>query len=91
MNIDAEEVERQLTIMKKNGDEDSNGSNFKDVIRELNEVKPNDPCRNVTVDCEGISCDECIFETSFEHDNLPKTLKILEDNPEIILAVKLLC
>jgi hypothetical protein len=87
MNIDAEEVERQLTIMKNNGEISPVKSCFEDTIKELVKGKLADPCNTSFVDCLGMLCDECIFEDP----NLPKTLQILEDNPHIIPIVELLC
>ena len=87
MNIDAEEVERQLTIIKKNGEKRSEESCFKKTIKELDKGKLADPCNHSFVVCLDIQCKECIFGVP----NLPKTLQILEDNPHIIPIVELLC
>ncbi len=87
MDINAEKVERQLTIMKKNGEIGYTDSWFKETIKELDKGKFADPCNNSFVDCYDIRCKECIFEVP----NLSKTLQILEDNPHIIPIVELLC
>jgi hypothetical protein len=90
MIIDVEEVVRQLTIMKKNGEISPSISCFEDTIGELDRGNLADPCTKSYVDCQGMPCNECIFETTFPNNNLPKTLQILEDNPDIIIVVGLL-
>ncbi|MCP3675722.1 MAG: hypothetical protein GY829_14815 [Gammaproteobacteria bacterium] len=87
MDINVEEVVRQLTIIKNNASEKP----WKRLKKELNKSENANPCHKVSVECEGVFCRECIFEDAIHRNNLVQTIKILEDNPDIIPTVELLC
>jgi hypothetical protein len=86
MEINTEEIVRQLTIMKNNSSEEK----WEETRSSLNNEAGN-PCCTVGAACEGIYCSKCIFDTDPHRNHITQTIKILEDNPHIIPTVELLC
>tara|TARA_R110002051_G_C8563747_1_gene474601 strand:- start:22 stop:285 length:264 start_codon:yes stop_codon:yes gene_type:complete len=86
MNIDAEEVEKQFRYYKSVSRENK----WKEITNEIKKQNP-DTCFKVVVNCANIECRNCIFDVNryLPVDNMTKTLKVLKDNPEIILTVEL--
>ncbi len=87
MDINVEEVIRQFTLFKNNSSE----KKWNMLKEEMNKSENANPCDKAKVECEGVFCRECIFEDAIHRNNLVQTIKILEDNPDIIPTVELLC
>jgi hypothetical protein len=76
-----------FTAIKGFKDNYHDGDDWEHVVKELKLGKDAQVCGKSPINCSSVYCHECVFRGTVRRN----TGQVLEDNPDIIEIVELLC